>query len=1459
MQGFNGGMNNNFEDDPWKNKNKVLVGSSSSGDNGAPKQISHLQFGLLSAEEIQRVAEFQVTSRELFSMPSRSPAMGGVLDPRLGVSDKVSTCATCKRKLVDCVGHYGYIDLALPCFHMGFIKHTLNILQAICKSCSRVLLSDVELTEVIRKIRLPRQDALAKGAIWKKTLDKCKKARACPHCHAANGTVKRVGGVSTLKIIHERYKGRHMGDEVDELEAQLQSAMRLNKDVLGALKLAVEDLLPTKVLTLFQNIPDLDCEALWLDPLLGGRPENLILQKVIVPPVPIRPSVAMDSGGGSNEDDLTVKLQEIVGVNVALKLALSKGPHTRTIMEEWDFLQVQIAQYINGDMPGIQRPIGASKQAIRGLCQRLKGKQGRFRGNLSGKRVDFSSRTVISPDPNLAVDQLGVPVHIAKIMTFPEKVNRYNLDKLRQRVRNGPDIHPGANQIRLASMNTNNTSSASGGDDSFVKSLAFGDRDRAADQLRIGDIVERHMEDGDIVLFNRQPSLHKLSIMSHKVKVMEWRTFRFNICVCAPYNADFDGDEMNMHLPQTQEARTEATLLMGVHNNLTTPRNGEPLVAASQDFLSASYMLTQKDQFFTREQFCQYSGYFDNAESHVHIPTPAILKPVPLWTGKQIFGMLVGSTVNFEMKEKNYSGGDKNLKHFCPKDGWVAFRNGELVSGNIAKKTIGDGSKTGLLYVLLRDCGKVEAARLLDRFSKLCSRYFGGHKGFSIGVSDVTPSKSLQAMKYDILSAGYEKAERNIKLYKDGTLELRPGCDLLQSLEEILNGILGKLRESAGQEAMKTLPWSNTPRIMAECGSKGSPLNVSQMMACVGQQAVGGMRIQNGFVDRTLPHFQYNSLTPPAKGFVANSFYTGLAPTEFFFHTMGGREGLVDTAVKTAETGYMARRLMKALEDLSLRYDETVRNSENMVVQFIYGDDYLNPAKMENNDRPVELDRLYLNITQNFPCPEEPPLLGDNLVTCIEEMLMEERFQRLLPTGILFHNELLKFFKDMVETQREKLSDMDEHTTDAMINQRIWNCCRVTMSQANQFLETALSKYNESFVEAGEAIGAVGAQSISEPGTQMTLKTFHFAGVSSMNVTLGVPRLKEIINASKLISTPIITAKLVQDDNKVGARVVKAGIEKTTLGEISSYIKEVYAAGKCYISVQLDMDAIGQLKLNIDAYTVRTSILRGARGQTRPAVIRMLKDCHVKVKRGSKSKIRVYVPERSDKPGASPPPVYFVMQALKVALPLVIVQGIPSINRAVINEENGKDGKTSYHLLVEGYGLAEVMGSSGIDGRHTTTNHIIEVENTLGIEAARTKISSEISYIMNAYGIGIDSRHLLLLSDVMTFKGEVLGITRFGVSKMRESVLMLASFEKTTDHLFDAAVHARTDAIVGVSECIIMGIPIPLGTGLFKLLKKANVPTKKNVPKVCAKHGLLLGGDKQFQSQASKKIMAVAQ
>ena len=1483
---FSSGRSGNNED------RKQIVTKSN-----APKRISQIQFGTLATTDIQKVSEVKVCNRTIFSPPNstnplRHPALDGCMDPRMGVSGKSNPekCQTCGKNLANCSGHFGYIQLELPVFHAGFFKHTLTILQCICKRCSRVMVSSTERAALMKKLRSGGQrNALFKSQQFKKVVDSCKSTFRCPNCGYNNGVVKKVGG-AFFKIVHEKFRSKNIPTEVIDMHEKNMNPIRNARPEIKAHTKNVDLLNPMRAYELLSRVPEEDLELLWMNGEFA-KPDTLIMWAVPVPPVPIRPSVPQEVGGGSTEDDITITLQQVIEMNNALKMALDRGASMKMVAEDWEYLQIQVALFINGETPGIPRAMMGAR-ASRGLCQRLKGKQGRFRGNLSGKRVDFSGRTVISPDPNLKIDQVGVPELVAKVMTYPERVNAHNLQRLRGLVRNGQDIHPGANIVR-----TDNGLR--------IITLGFADREKVASMLKVGDVVERHLCDDDIVLFNRQPSLHKMSIMAHRVKVFPWRTFRFNECACTPYNADFDGDEMNMHLPQTEEARAEAAELMIITNNLVTPRNGEPLVAATQDFLTGAYLLTKRDVFFTREEFCRLVAYLADAEEEVDMPLPSIIKPRMLWTGKQLMSMLVRpnstvkSFVNVECEEKFYTNSDK---HFCSDEGFVAFRGGEHISGVLGKKTLGSDNKSGLFYVLIRDYGPVETIRCMSRLAKLSARFMG-ERGFSIGVDDVTPSPEMLHIKATVMKTGQTKAEDEISAYTTGKIKLKPGCDALQSLESEVNGILGKIREACGQAALGALSPRNAPLCMAQCGSKGSPLNISQMIACLGQQSVGGSRIQDGFVSRTLPHFPVGALYPAAKGFVENSFYSGLTATEFFFHTMGGREGLVDTAVKTAETGYMARRLMKALEDLSMQYDNTVRNSEQTVVQFSYGDDGLNPQVMEKGDRPVDFSRLGTNVrlhqshflppavvgakgsvqmvnlglggdfsTMNAEDIFDEPLSSTQVRAHVDEEMLKGQFLLYSKEGHVakrFREEVKDYFykfASMLEELeahggRTSTSSNERETVHAMRarlfkstdkQKRAWllqakeqgkaayveanrllcdNTMRMTAKQLRMILAGALHRYQVSIVQAGEAVGAVGAQSLSEPGTQMTLKTFHFAGVASMNVTLGVPRLKEIINASKLISTPIIEARLIQNNSQVSARIVKAQIEKTTLGGVALYIKEVHCSQGSYISIRLDTDCIRSLHLNINAMTVRTAILNNVlSADVRFPILRHLKDRHVYTVGKYNDRLRILPPDLKDtsKGLSANKKTTFTMHALKTAIPHIIVQGFPSVSRAVINEEVDESGQKAYYLLVEGYGLREVMGCPGVDGCNTKSNHIMDMQDVLGIEAARAIIASEISFIMKSYGITVDRRHLMLLSDVMTFKGEVLGITRFGVAKMRESVLMLASFEKTTDHLFDAAVHSREDSIIGVSECIIMGVPIPVGTGLFKLLHKAKsiVPIK---------------------------------
>ncbi|KAJ3736053.1 hypothetical protein DFJ43DRAFT_1053181 [Lentinula guzmanii] len=1361
----------------------------------APKVIKKLQFSLLNAQDTVKFAEFEVTHRDLYTHNERLPVKDGVLDRRLGTTEKNAFCETCGQSTIDCVGHYAYIKLVVPVFHIGYFKHTIGILQCICKTCARVLLEEPDRRNFIKRFRRPNLENIQRQALTKAVNTMARKTVYCPYCSATNGAVKKAGA---LKIIHDKFRAKKTAEEMEKWKKSFAPAIEEQKDLTLYLNKAVhEDLNPLKVLDLFKRISDEDSELLGLQPKFG-RPEEFIWQYISVPPVCIRPSVAQD--GGSNEDDLTVKLTEIVFTNAVIKQGLARGVPTPQFMEQWDLLQLSVAMYINSELPGVPSQMGL--KPIRGFVQRLKGKQGRFRGNLSGKRVDFSGRTVISPDPNLRIDEVAVPQRVAQILTYPERVTSHNIETLKQAVRNGPDVHPGANFV------------SRGQNKKFLK---FGNRKVIADGLAIGDIVERHIIDGDVALFNRQPSLHKLSIMCHRVKVRPWRTFRLNECVCGPYNADFDGDEMNLHIPQTEEARTEALELMNIKHNLVTPRNGEPVIAAIQDFITASYLMSRKDQFFDRRQFTQICCYMADADLQIDIPPPTILKPTRLWTGKQIFGVLMRPNrksnimVNVESKchrweeakPENYPKRMKLAKDMSPNDGWLVIMNSEVMCGVMDKAIVGSGKKKSIFGVIMRDYGPHEAAAAMNRLAKLCARWLANF-GFSLGINDVIPGPELSMKKDGLVEEAYAHCQRLIAQAKNGELENKPGCDQEQTLEAEISSVLSKVREAVGQICMKELSRQNAPLIMATCGSKGSVINVSQMVACVGQQIIAGHRVPNGFQDRSLPHFPKNSKEPPSKGFVRNSFYSGLVATEFLFHAISGREGLVDTAVKTAETGYMQRRLMKALEDLTTQYDLSVRNSTGGVVQFRYGDDGLDPACLEGDAQPLDLDRAWQYATATNRIGS--PLLPFQIVELVNEELGTKRFiTECTPTYV---DSLRNFLIDNVVTKLaqartdqgmyealERSSEWDEETdlsfgASEAAKVAVNNKIKVTTKQIKTFLDLCWVKHVKARIEPGSTVGAVGAQSIGEPGTQMTLKTFHFAGVASMNVTLGVPRIKEIINAAKAISTPIISCKLVTADSEASARIVKGRLEKTLLGDISGVLEEAWAPEYTYIGVLVDMDAIQKLQLELTLDDIKWAIVAAKKLKIKQESITIVP---------RKNRLRIYV-DGVDK--------FYRLRELKRNLSEVVVKGVPTIHRAVINikeKDDHRGKKGDKELLVEGYGLQKCMITEGVVGEHTSSNHVIEVAQVLGIEAARRTIINEIQYTMKSHDMNIDPRHVMLLGDVMSYKGEVLGITRFGVAKMKDSVLMLASFEKTTDHLFDAAAFGKNDSISGVSESIIMG------------------------------------------------------
>lgn len=1368
-----------------------------------PLHISGLSFGVLSPKDVQKLSVVDIDHVELYNLENgRKPQRGGPIDCRMGVSDNFSECETCDGRLATCQGHFGRIKLALPVFHVGYFKHTITVLQCICKECGALLLNSDEKKKFERDLGMAN-DNLRRMQVLKAINEQCKKTRRCYQCNAPNGVVKKNG---PLKIVHDqfRYLSKRNPEEKIDFEKSFQAVIDQSPDTERLVKRAMDDLNPLRVLNLFKQIAPHDYTLLGL----SASPVDYLWQEVPAPPVCIRPSITQDNA--SNEDDLTVKLTEIVKASSQIRAGFENGMTLNELMNQWEFMQLSLALYINADTP-----TGTMNAPIRALCQRLKGKQGRFRGNLSGKRVDFSGRTVISPDPNLRIDEVAVPDRMCKILTYPEKVTEYNIEKLRNLVLNGADVHPGANFLVKSG-------------EAARRNLRFGNRKRLADTLTVGDTVERHLEDGDIVLFNRQPSLHRVSILCHRVKVRPWRTLRLNECVCTPYGADFDGDEMNLHVPQTEEARTEALNLMGVKSNIVSPRSGAPIIAATQDFITASYLVTHKNSFFDRRQLCELLSMMSDANVRYDLPTPAILKPRALWTGKQAFSLLIKPNkesnveINLESKNKSFQKpyNSNDPPEMSPNDGYVIVRKSEILCGTMEKKLLGDGNKNSIFYAILRDYGPDEAAAAMNRMAKLCARYLG-NRGFSIGISDVTPSEELEELKNDLVKKAYDESNKLIDTFSAGQLECQPGCNMAQTLEARISGVLSQVREAAGDNCIKNLEPHNSPLIMALCGSKGSPVNVSQMIACVGQQIISGHRVANGFQDRTLPHFLKHSLTPASKGFVRNSFFSGLDPPEFLFHAISGREGLVDTAVKTAETGYMSRRLMKSLEDLSSLYDNTVRTSANQVVQFQYGGDGLDPMDMEGDAQPVDFERLWQHCYNQCFNVNEPAMTPDEVESAVAKdaafsdlHIPEADLSDLYSTVHKRSNLFLDSLREFILRKTKQLRSYSE----VLPMSAVEKIFKISTKQLAMFIASALKKYDRAKVEPGTAVGAIGAQSIGEPGTQMTLKTFHFAGVASMNVTLGVPRIKEIINASKTISTPIIKASLANNRDERTARIVKGRVEKTLLKDISEYMEDVYTSHDAFIAVKIDFDVVEKLQLHLTLPQIADAITRHPKLKISYGDIALDPTnglIHVRFRPQDTAASSTSTSGSSTITAMPKSVASAYSSSLLRSLPDVVVCGFPDISRAVINiqSDNTKE------LLVEGYGLQNVMTTDGVVGHETLTNHILEMRQVLGIEAARSSIINEINNTMSSHGMSVDPRHIQLLGDVMTFKGEVLGITRFGLAKMRDSVLQLASFEKTTDHLFDAAFYMKTDKVEGVSECIILGQSMRIGTGSFGLVQ----------------------------------------
>jgi DNA-directed RNA polymerase II subunit RPB1 len=1088
------------------------------------------------------------------SYENYEPKKGGLVDLRLGTCDIYLPCSTCGLNHHDCPGHFGHIDLAEPVFHFGFLNHLKVVLHCICIRCSKVL---VEKPNELLKKNVHKTNEQRLKDIKSAT----KNVNFCFNCGAPVAKIKReVKDTGTIKIIIERDVA---STAIDVATNQTQSFTKKVR----------ENLSPLDCYNILRNLSDTECFLLGFNPKVA-RPEDLIISIFPVPPVIIRPTSKIDFLASSTmEDALTLKISDIVRANKTVRLQMEKEVLTQESnkynQDFYALLQYHVAVYFDNDsitLPKAEFKTGG--RILQSISGRIKGKAGRVRSNLMGKRVDFSARSVITPDPYIDIDQVGIPRKIAMELTIPEEVTPNNIKYLTGLIKNGRDIYPGANCIIR-------TVYRDGKAETHKFDLKYR---KKAIKLNLGDIVERHCIDDDYVLFNRQPTLHKPSMMGHRLHIIDndnLNTFRMNLSVCKPYAADFDGDEMNIFLAQSIQARNELKRIASVQLQIVGAKNSNPIIGCAMDSLSGAYDLTTMDikikGWELANIICNTSGDFKydidmNKE----------------YTGHEVFTHIIPKGINITQK---------NLK----------VVDGKLLQGKLGKNEL-SGARNSIIHYIWDKYGPHKTRRFIDDVQRLVL-HFLLMRGQSMHFGDILIDKDLRTKFDQIVNNKMIEARYNITQYENEVDQMPKDVyeNIIRGSMLSVQGSIGKiLSESPVMTAKNFLPMCVTS------GARGEISYMTQITSIIGQISVDSVRISKKIENRSLIYFHRDDDTPEARGFVNASFIKGMKGYELFYNSMACRDGLIDTAIKTAQTGYISRQLIKGLEDLIIKYDGTNRNARGVIIQQIYGENGIDQSKqteitlniLKMNNLQVE-EKLCLNKEQISRIEKKLDISNISKFNdeyCTKLISMRDKLRVIQRKSLLEYKIIeskymlpINFFRVAQDFSKEKehieLSPIDiVKAIDDFIDDYEYRLLTILdkkdiyLKQVNKSMkfllhiglyeyfspvkcifEYGLTKksfgelmdeiklnYIKALVEPGEMVGIIAAQSIGEPTTQMTLHTKHFAGnANKSSANMGVPRIQELLHYSKNIKTPQMIVYFKEP----------YAHDKTALNKVVSYFK----------------------------------------------------------------------------------------------------------------------------------------------------------------------------------------------------------------------------------------------------------------------------------------------------------------
>lgn len=1319
------------------------------------------------------------------------------------------------------------------------------------------------------------------------------------------------------------------------------------------------------------------------------------IEALLVPPSRFRPPNKVN--GVLLEHPQNILYGKVLQSNIALAEAIkaeNNGGQSVNVVQStnrWINLQDSVNVLLDSSTANTMR--GKENTGVRQLLEK---KEGLFRQNMMGKRVNYACRSVISPDPYIAVNEIGIPPYFAVRLTYPEKVTHWNVEKLRQAVRNGPNVYPGATHfedeqgiVHLSSVLQYQRNSIAKKLLSTPGAASSGGSGQNIDSAKIeGKTVYRHLQDGDILLVNRQPTLHKPSMMAHVARVLKGeKTLRMHYANCSTYNADFDGDEMNVHFPQDEISRAEAYNIVNANEQYIVPTSGDPIRGLIQDHIVSAALLTKRDTFLTKEEYqnlvytacvsnaapifqrgksCPKVGVVKDEHAFLSLP-PTILKPEPLWTGKQVITTVLHYITKgrppFTVKKSGRVPGDYWGKSSGELE--VLIQNNELICGVIDKAQFG---KYGMVHIVQELYGADAAGHLLSVFSRLFTGYLQMH-GFTCGVVDLLlvpqaeddRKKKLEKSeklgdKIHLQFLGGDRADIDVMCMEEEIEKvLRTKGEVASSrLDRLMSSALNRITSEVNNSLfpkglLKPFP-GNCLSLMTMTGAKGGLVNFTQISSLLGQQELEGKRVPRMVSGKTLPCFPPWDSRSRAGGFISDRFLTGLRPQEYYFHCMAGRDGLVDTAIKTSRSGYLQRCLIKNLECLKVYYDYTVRDSDGSVIQFNYGEDGLDVMKIS--------------------CLTEFEVLATN------QKLVRQRLGTNKLDELGSQHSKKEKFKEKSSVAGSYAKDLPE-ALEKKVQEFIGGLSKekrqsLKLKNQNKFLNMMGLKYVSSLAQPGEAVGVIAGQSIGEPSTQMTLNTFHFAGRGEMNVTLGIPRLREILmTASQKILTPVMTCplrngKTREDAERLAAKLRRIRfadlIESLDVGivpfsvsnghvqtvykvriklyppafypqylslslidcentfrnqyvevlrkEIDNALKKARKSGEeavQIVSEPLSMDGPGlmsedesQVNLNAGEQTEDEDEQdeevedEGADAQKRKAQgtdvmdyddendegeMSMVEDlCNEensieedddenhsdvhnesgkdediekeksskKASRSAEKKSSESVKERKtvekeskkkDKTEATGVlvkgrtfEVHFPVErnshlllapiAEKVAKN-VFVHSVSNIDRCSVIDYNGDSNTPA--LQTDGINFKVLwMLSDELDIDRLTTNDINAMLEVYGVESARATIVAEVKSVFDSYGISVNSRHLSLIADFMTFNGGFRALNRIGIASSTSPFLKM-TFETATKFLVDSCLQGETDYMESPSSRIVLGQVAKVGTGCFDILQNLEV------------------------------------